>query len=352
MDRVVSVALGRPFGIQDHDIDIELFSAVDDENVLPDGILVQPALKPSPICVPLHIVSLRRICGRIFDQVYSTRYRGLKDHARDEIQATLHQELLQWRRTMPFPLPKSMSIPVPHYSAAWYDLNFYQHLLMLYRPSPLFPVLTVAKLDIVAESASMFMTQLRILQQEGRYSYNWLNLFTVFTVTLALIYTTTAQPDPLPLYLQRSTAMRDLEAASSILAIFGRKFPSATKCRDLVSEIVQMLRSQLEQGRPARRDVTNIAIASSQGQTAHAETGFPVYNTGNEPYDRLQEQLAQSISSDPFSPGNHDATVDLPNVSGAEPPMMHDFDMFTADLGNAAAEFMSFGYGASDSLDM
>ncbi|KAF4981625.1 hypothetical protein F66182_17155, partial [Fusarium sp. NRRL 66182] len=61
MDRVVSLALGRPFAIQDDDITVEPFADVDDENIQPDGIIPSTKLEPSTMAIPLHILALRTI---------------------------------------------------------------------------------------------------------------------------------------------------------------------------------------------------------------------------------------------------------------------------------------------------
>ena len=119
MDRVVSIALGRPFGIQDDDIEIDCFASVDDENILPDMILPQSQLRPSTVAVPLHILKLRQICGRIFSRVYTNRNQHLSAREKDAILEDLHQELISWRQGMPFPLPQSKTMPVPQFATAW-----------------------------------------------------------------------------------------------------------------------------------------------------------------------------------------------------------------------------------------
>lgn len=367
MDRLVSVSLGRPFGIQDHDIEIDNFANVDDENILPDIILPQSSLRSSAVAVPLHILALRKICGRIFEQVYSTRNRNLSSIERDAILQSLHQELIDWRRGMPFPLPQSKALPIPQFATAWYDLNYYQHVLMLYRPSPLFPVLTLEKVSLIADTSSMFISQVATMQRQGRYAFNWLNLFTVFTATLTLIYSITAQPEPLPAYLQRTKALADLELVCGFLTTFGRKFPSALKCRDIVQDIMRRLESfvvpdaETEQAHRSRLSEQTFLI--SQGLMSHlpsdgqvnvldpsheSDLAYPVYNTGNASYDDLQQRVkgmeSPSIERNNIGFDSPSAAIDV--------GLGDDFGLSSTPFGSAAAQFMAAGLSTSADMDM
>ncbi|KAJ5382032.1 uncharacterized protein N7496_004460 [Penicillium cataractarum] len=114
MDRVVSLALGRPFAIQDDDITVEPFANADDANIQPDGIVAASTLEASTMAVPLHILALRRIASDIGSQVHSQNYsKRQSPEAREETIQKLHRRLLEWRRSMPFPLPDLQS-KVPH----------------------------------------------------------------------------------------------------------------------------------------------------------------------------------------------------------------------------------------------
>ncbi|KAJ6110878.1 hypothetical protein N7486_003113 [Penicillium sp. IBT 16267x] len=132
MDRVVSLALGRPFAIQDDDITVEPFSNVDDENIKPDGITSTINLEPSTMAVPLHILALRRIASDIGSQVHSPKFSRQKSpEAREETLQSLDKRLLDWRRGMPFPLPDLQS-KVAHLCTSWFDLNYYTQTQRLF----------------------------------------------------------------------------------------------------------------------------------------------------------------------------------------------------------------------------
>lgn len=196
--------------------------------------------------VPRHILALRKIASVIGEKVYSqTKARGMDQGQRDEIVHQIHKQLVEWRRSMPFPLPELQGSRVPHLSSSWFDLNYYTHVTMLYRPSPLCPTLDVPKVKILAESSAMSIRQAMNMHLQQRLSYNWLNLFGVFTSSLALMYSVTAQPDSLSSALEQTGAVGDLELAVELLSTFGKKFPSALKCRGMIREVVSRLKDHL-----------------------------------------------------------------------------------------------------------
>ncbi|KAL2670312.1 hypothetical protein Neosp_014779 [[Neocosmospora] mangrovei] len=239
MDRVVSTALGRPFAVHDDDIDILPFTPVDDENIKPDGIQPQTSLNPSIMAIPLHILALRRISSKINRRVYSNpdtpRLTLLE---REEIIRSLHKELIQWRRDMPFPLPK-VDAQVPHLTSTWYDFNYYTHLAMLYRPTPLFPTLDQTRIKTLAEAASLSIRHASSMHQQGRFAFNWLNFLALYTCTISLVYSVTAQPDDLCKVLEETRATDDLRLSIELFDTLGIKFVTARKIKAIFGKIVE-----------------------------------------------------------------------------------------------------------------
>ena len=194
------------------------------------------------MAVPLHILALRRIASDIGSQVHSARYSERQSpEERTETVQRLHKRLIEWRRNMPFPLPDLQS-KVPHLCTSWFDLNYYTHVIMLYRPSPLCPTLDVQNLKILAEASGMAIRQAINLHRQHRIAYNWLNLVTVFNSALSLMYTATAQREQLSLVWDNSKAADDLELALELLEAFGKKFPSAKKIQNMVQAVSDNLK--------------------------------------------------------------------------------------------------------------
>ncbi|CAI7654586.1 unnamed protein product [Penicillium viridicatum] len=231
------LALGRPFALHDDDIDVTPFEDVDEEFIHADSISPQNPLQPSLMAVPLHILSLRRIAGNISRQVYgNVKNANLTSSECEAIIASLHQELLDWRRSMPFPLP-DVNESVPHLNTTWYDFNYYTHLAMIYRPSPLFPVSDLKRIKVLEMAASMSLRQAFSMHQQQRFAYNWLNFLALFTATLSLIYAITAQPDDLSTVLRNTRAIADLDLATQLFETLGLKFLAAKEIQGMIAKI-------------------------------------------------------------------------------------------------------------------
>ncbi|KAJ5134947.1 hypothetical protein N7526_006312 [Penicillium atrosanguineum] len=257
---VVSLALGRPFAIQDDDITVEVglsgqsfvslrmlmkavqpFADADDENIKPEGIVSSNTLEPPTTAIPLHILALRKIASDIGSRVHAPKYAQRQiPEARDQIIQDLHKRLIEWRRGMPFPLPDLQS-KVPHLCTSWFDFNYYTHVIMLYRPSPLSPDLDPSRLKILAEASGMAVRQATNLHRQSRFAYNWLNLVAVFNSALSLMYTSTAHGDDLSLILDHTRAIGDLGLAVELLEAFGKKFPSAKKIQGMIQVVIAKL---------------------------------------------------------------------------------------------------------------
>ncbi|KAF2640734.1 hypothetical protein P280DRAFT_518088 [Massarina eburnea CBS 473.64] len=236
MDRVVSMALGRPCAIHDDDIDVTPFLDIEDENL---SLATRPLdLHPSTMSIPLHILALRRIASTINRKVYSTTHTSNKSpQEREAILHSLHKDLIEWRRSTPFPLPDTHP-QVPHMSGSWYDFNFYTHLALLYRPSPLFPTLDSHRVKILADAAANSIRHAMNMHRQHRFAYNWLNFLSLFTATLSLVYAITAFPENLQDVLKRYKVVADLENAMELFGVLERKFGAAKKISGMVGQIL------------------------------------------------------------------------------------------------------------------
>ena len=215
----------------------QAFAGADDDYIMVDGIQPQSPFQPSLIAVPLHILALRKIAGKIARQVYSNREAAnLSIKEREAILHALHKELIDWRRNMPFPLP-DINDRVPQLTSNWYDFNYYVHLAMIYRPSPLLPTMDSERVKMLQEAASMSLRQAFSMHRQRRLAYNWLNLLALFTSTLSLIYSTTVQPNDLGTVLKETRAIDDLDLAIELFDTLGVKFSAANKIRRMIAEI-------------------------------------------------------------------------------------------------------------------
>lgn len=161
---------------------------------------------------------------------------------REDILSNLHEELPDWRRNMPFP-PPDCHDQVPHLTTAWYDLNYYTFLAMLYRLFPLCPVLDAKCIKTLETAAAMAIRLSYGMDQQGRFEYSWLNFLTAFTTTITYIYAVTAQPEDMPTLLRHTHAIQDLNLAVLLFKAFGSKFAEAVKIEHMIEEVLKRLKN-------------------------------------------------------------------------------------------------------------
>lgn len=194
------------------------------------------------MAVPLHILALRKIASEIGSLVHSAKFSEHQNKkARDEAIQSLHKRLVEWRRSMPFPLPDLQS-KVPHLCTSWFDLNYYTHIIMLYRPSLRSPNMDTPARKILADASGMAIRQAINMHRQRRFAYNWLNLVAVFNSALSLMYTSTAHNDDVALMMDHTHAIADLDLAVELLDSFGGKFPSAKKIQSMIQTVTTKLR--------------------------------------------------------------------------------------------------------------
>lgn len=238
MDRVVSTTLGRPLAIRDQDVDTEYFATTG-----------QPYLG-----ITLHILKLREIAGQILEKVYTVKSTQSIDtddeQQRQMVVNDLHQQLVEWRRSMPFPLNESQFSLVPHLTTAWFDLNYYNLVIMLFRPSPLWPVPPTENIRLMADAAAMAVKQFSNLCRQQKLSFNWLNLVSVFTSSLTLLFITT-QENWTVKYLPAREVISDLKLSRDLLTKFSARLPPAKACVNIISGSVYDLCVKYDSNEPS-----------------------------------------------------------------------------------------------------
>ncbi|KAK2739288.1 hypothetical protein FQN57_006623 [Myotisia sp. PD_48] len=201
MDRVVSSTLGRPVGIRLADTDVLLPNPDFDLEVNPLDTSFRPTTDTfSRTALFVHIVRYRFLIGKILGSLYSVR---AKNSTSDEasalsIRESLVADLEQWRQeTASLNLPAvdlSSTIPGDRSSFRaheWYELLYYNAILILYRPSPalsasstMVPIL----IQTIYNAAKQAITLYAHLHRSRRINYTWITLHAVFMAGLSYIY--------------------------------------------------------------------------------------------------------------------------------------------------------------------
>lgn len=139
IDRVAAFTLGRPLGIPEDSIDVELPLDINDESITATGLTCQPRSQPTDpptlMTGAIHAIRLRRLWTQLSDHLYSTRSRQCTgDCLNKSTFESLRLKLEEWRASAPDQLDHPASHPLSVFaSRSWFQLAYDHSILLLYR---------------------------------------------------------------------------------------------------------------------------------------------------------------------------------------------------------------------------
>ncbi|KAJ9354300.1 putative C6 transcription factor [Paecilomyces variotii] len=271
-DRLVSTCVGRPFGITDQVITTEFPSLLDDKYITKAGFLTPPEDAPSYKVVAHHYLKLRLLQSEIqqvlqYQQARLARQGG--KNSRNAFMHTklpspflqnfdsfrswrkdVHRRLAEWRDSAPTRQETGVQ-----FSVEFFELNYFQAIVMLYRqsltvPAPLVGALTPAddvsspsfsnvedsedEDDIYLKVAEAGQKVLRIYRQLHRVhlvNYTYLATHHLFMAGISFLYAIWHSP-----VVRSRLTLDDVDftvlSATSVLGDLMEKCPPAEACRD------------------------------------------------------------------------------------------------------------------------
>lgn len=200
--RVVSNTLGRPVAIRLEDIDVSLPDPEFDLDITPPDSSFYPSTTEtfSRTALFVHVVRYRILCGKILDSLHGSQAtpQKLDEPSALAIRESLAAELEGWRRdTVSLSLPAvDLSSTIPGNRSSfraheWYELLYYNALLILYRPCPALsatsPTVPIA-IQTIFTAAKQSITLYAHLHRSRRINYTWITLHAAFMAGLSYIY--------------------------------------------------------------------------------------------------------------------------------------------------------------------
>lgn len=250
IDRVASFILGRPVGIPDNVIDVELPMDIDDESLTPNGLLDEPRSNPgeppTSMTGALHAIKLRQLWSKFNDTLYS---RGAQPGGSIE---SLRQELEEWRASVPEKLESSQTRAFSVFASNdWFQLAYDYSVLLLYRPyivgtysdtgrsprSPAYKVHADAQqraFEICSDRArDMCLHYRRLYQsQASNIQFTWGSLHILFLGGLTYLYCLWRSPR-LRQQARATTIMNTCMACTTVLTIIAERWGQASSYRDI-----------------------------------------------------------------------------------------------------------------------
>ncbi|WVR05894.1 hypothetical protein IAU60_002920 [Kwoniella sp. DSM 27419] len=297
LDRLVAVTLSKPLAIADNDIDVEP----------PSSLPTDELFRGRPrIEFTQHIIKLRRLSGAILTTVYSIsgEQNTLPEPERASIILDLHSRLDSWLAQCPLSPDTEndkRSMVTDH---SWFLLSYHQALCLLYRPSPLYAVMTPERLSALHEASTRCVDLYIELWHEQKIGYNLVNVSTQFLACISLLYCLCEYDRRDPELVNndnwRAEVGQRVGQCHELLEAFSRALPETAKYREVFRTLSDLLMEKYGPLPPtgnstltpsasrASNALTTIPPAISTGQNG-SEAGKPESGEGETAWNAMSQ---------------------------------------------------------------
>ncbi|KAK9243556.1 fungal-specific transcription factor domain-containing protein [Lipomyces tetrasporus] len=233
LDRVLSTILGRPITLHDRDIDVAHYLDLgNDPDMTGDMSSGNPPL--SDVSIALHMVKLRQLATRILLLVHHTA-QWVSPRPDELLLEELHRSLDAWMTSVP-----RITI-APDRTRMRVEIEYHEHLMLLYRPSPVFPVPSTSAATICANSASTAIELYTILYSTFTNPPTFTACRGVFTAALTLLWAHFSCKEYRLQLLSTRAIMASLETAERCLMAGSRSWAFAKRCAEVLDRFIRVL---------------------------------------------------------------------------------------------------------------
>ncbi|PVH99770.1 hypothetical protein DM02DRAFT_468178, partial [Periconia macrospinosa] len=231
LDRELSVSLGRPTSIADHDIDVQLPLDVDDSaqdvevfNIAMEKDQSVPANPPTVLTYFIHLIRLKRIQSEIQTTLYrvdsvpsAVESERATDRFLDRVEA--------WKKTIP-----------PHmgtWDALFKIISYHRCVQLLLQPQLYASIINDRYFELCMNASRGVCEGYKRIYHSMPMAFSSLSLQTVFIAGLTMVY---------GLWYKNSTAavmysFNALNDCSVLLYVMGERWAASTKYRDAYESI-------------------------------------------------------------------------------------------------------------------
>ncbi|KXJ96076.1 fungal-specific transcription factor domain-domain-containing protein [Microdochium bolleyi] len=271
LDRDISIAIGRPPSISDHDIDAELPLDIP-ENTVDDAFIRNAALNvsASPVNPPntmtswVHRTRLKRIESEIQHIVYRVDFTGKVPDA------TLNDfldRLNHWRDTIPYEAQNYMHTHDTAFEGIeLYTIHYHRCVRFLLYPQLAENPVNMHYLKLCANACAGIISDYRRVHQVFPVGFSALSIQSVFMAGLTMLYCAWLAPIN---YLNVDGPLTDCQL---LLYIVTERYPSARKYRDVFERIKTTILTLIAQGKHEPRNPVTL--------DTHMQTEFPTMANG------------------------------------------------------------------------
>ncbi|KAI1376409.1 fungal-specific transcription factor domain-containing protein [Hypoxylon crocopeplum] len=273
LDRDISIAVGRPPCISDHDIDAELPLDIN-EDTTDDEIVRQAAMRASniPVNPPntltsfIHRTRLKQLESEIQHDVYRV---DRPNDVSDGIINSFLDRLNAWKDAIPYQTAHYVHRQENAYEGAeLYTLHYYRCVRFLLYPQLAKNPVNMHYLKICADACVGIVSDYRRLHHAFPIGFSALSIQSVFLAGLTLIYCAWLAPTN---FISVDGPLTDCQI---LLYIVTERYPSARKYRDVFERIKSAILNIIAQGKHEPRNPVQIdpnvqkGFANLEGQWA------------------------------------------------------------------------------------
>lgn len=258
IDRSAAFSLGRPFGIEDTCIDVELPLDVNDEDITTNGLLREHRYDNSqaPTCVSaaIHGIKMRRIWTEI--QKISRTSDGLEQHIDyEDLVAIVKSRLQDWLKNRPTESVQDGRESVNFGSDNWFHLSYHHAVLLTHRrritasvsgPSDApYQAIHAVHLEC-AESASSICTIYRTFYLRSPAIYaGWGALHVLFIAGLTFLHCLAVSKEVRETYRSQTSGV--CTSCTIVLVIMAERWPAVQPYRDMFTMLSEKMQAVLAQ---------------------------------------------------------------------------------------------------------
>ncbi|ORY66068.1 fungal-specific transcription factor domain-containing protein [Pseudomassariella vexata] len=308
LDRDISIAIGRPPGISDHDIDTDLPLDISEDTNSDEyvrqassHVMNIPTTPSNSLTSFIHRLRLKRIESEIQHVVYRV---DQPSKIPDVIVNAFLDRLDNWKNAIPLEARNFVHKPNTAYDGLeFYTIHYHRCVRFLLYPQLDENPINMQYLRLCADACSGIITDYRSLHQVFPVGFSALSIQSVFLAGLTLIYCAWLAP---PHYLSVENSLTDCQL---LLYIVTERYPSARKYRDVFERIKRTILDLIAQGKHEPRNPVSLEppvqesfanLSGHWGQGMGADFSYMLGQmTGNvastPPFDLVMDPTAPSI---------------------------------------------------------
>ncbi|KAK8056216.1 transcriptional regulatory protein [Apiospora rasikravindrae] len=323
LDRDISIAIGRPPSLSDHDIDADLPLDInedtrDDEIVRQASTSVSniPVNPPTTLTSFIHRTRLKRIESEIQHIVYRVDKPGTI--ADTTIDAFLDR-LNSWKDAIPYDATNYVQQQNAAYEGAeFYTIHYYRCIRFLLYPRLAKSPTNMKYLELCANACSGIITDYRRLHHVFPVGFSALSIQSVFLAGLTLIYCAWLAPAS---FLSVDGPLTDCQL---LLYIVTERYPSARKYRDVFERIKKTIMGLVAQGKHEPRNPVNIEPPVQEGFNSFANQWGQVGMGADFSY--MINTMTGNVTTPPFDFSVDSTSTDIVGNGPLQQP--HDSSQF------------------------